>query len=169
MFRSYHIPLFTEQNTDLFESIEIINLVSCLKVIDNPYQDIPLAGLMRSPLFFFSERELSMIRVFSKATSFYDLVRHYAKEGEDSLLKEKANHFVQCVEQWRFKSKTMPLSQLITLVYEQTLYYEFVLGLPHGYLRRANLDVFVDKARMYETTTKKVSTALFGILNGCNL
>ena len=96
-----------------------------------------------------------MIRVFSKATSFYDLVRHYAKEGEDSLLKEKANHFVQCVEQWRFKSKTMPLSQLITLVYEQTLYYEFVLGLPHGYLRRANLDVFVDKARMYETTTKK--------------
>ncbi len=155
VFRSYHIPLFTEQNTDLFESIEIINLVSCLKVIDNPYQDIPLAGLMRSPLFFFSERELSMIRVFSKATSFYDLVRHYAKEGEDSLLKEKANHFVQCVEQWRFKSKTMPLSQLITLVYEQTLYYEFVLGLPHGYLRRANLDVFVDKARMYETTTKK--------------
>lgn len=155
VFRSYHIPLFTEQNTDLFDSIEIINLVSCLKVIDNPYQDIPLVGLMRSPLFFFSERELSIIRVSGKATSFYDLVRHYAKEGDDALLKEKAHQFIQRVEQWRFKSKTVSLSQLLMQIYEQTLYYEFVLGLPHGYLRKANLDVFVDKARMYETTTKK--------------
>ena len=33
VFRLYQIPLFTEQTTDLFDSIEIINLISCLKVI----------------------------------------------------------------------------------------------------------------------------------------
>lgn len=162
VFRLYHIPLFTEQNTDLFDSIEIINLVSCLKVIDNPYQDIPLVGLMRSPLFFFTERELSLIKVASKANSFYDLVLYYQQSGEDEHLKRKVAQFVQTIERWRFESKTTSLSQLITRIYEQTLYYEFVLGLPHGYLRKANLDVFVDKARMYENSTKK---GLYGFVS----
>ena len=90
VFRLYKIPLFTEQNTDLFDSIEIIKLVSCLKVIDNPYQDIPLVGLMRSPLFFFTERELSLIKVATKANSFYDLVLYYRQAGEDELLKRKS-------------------------------------------------------------------------------
>ena len=162
VFRLYNIPLFTEQNTDLFDSIEIINLVSCLKVIDNPYQDIPLVGLMRSPLFFFTERELSLIKVATKANSFYDLVLYYRQAGEDELLKQKVAQFVQTIERWRFESKTTSLSQLIIRIYEQTLYYEFVLGLPHGYLRKANLDVFVDKARMYENSTKK---GLYGFVN----
>ncbi len=155
VFRLYGIPLFTEQNTDLFDSIEIINLVSCLKVIDNPYQDIPLVGLMRSPLFFFTERELAQIKVSTKANSFYDLVHYYAKSGDDEGLKQKVSQFIKTIERWRFESKTTSLSQLITRIYEQTLYYEFVLGLPHGYLRKANLDVFVDKARVYENSTKK--------------
>ena len=93
VFRQYHIPLFTEQNTDLFDSIEIINMVSCLKVIDNPYQDIPLVGLMRSPLFFFNERELSLIKVSSKASSFYELVQFYQNHGEDEFLKQKTKRF----------------------------------------------------------------------------
>lgn len=36
------------------------------------------------------------------------------------------------------------------------------MGLPHGYLRKANLDVFVDKARHYESSTKK---GLYGFVN----
>ncbi len=162
VFRQYHIPLFTEQNTDLFDSIEIINMISCLKVIDNPYQDIPLVGLMRSPLFFFNERELSLIKVSGKESNFYDLVRSYEKKGEDDFLKEKTKQFIQTLEHWRFQSKTKSLASLITTIYEQTLYYDFVIGLPHGYLRKANLDVLVDRARHYESSTKK---GLYGFVN----
>lgn len=162
VFRQYQIPLFTEQNTDLFDSIEIINMVSCLKVIDNPYQDIPLVGLMRSPLFFFSERELSVIKVDTKAQAFYEAVLAYAKAGEDELIKLKVIHFIETLERWRFISQTASLSQLITIIYEQSLYYDFVIGLPHGYLRKANLDVFVDKAALYERSTKK---GLYGFIN----
>lgn len=162
VFRQYHIPLFTEQNTDLFDSIEIINMVSCLKIIDNPYQDIPLVGVMRSPLFFFTEVELSLIKVSGKANVFYDLVQGYGKNGSDEFLKVKVQKFIETLERWRFTSQTASLSQLITLIYEQSLYYDFVIGLPHGYLRKANLDVFVDKARLYERATK---TGLYGFIN----
>ena len=155
VFRLYNIPLFTEQNTDLFDSVEIINILSCLKVIDNPYQDIPLVGLMRSPLFFFTEQELAMIKVEGKGNSFYNLVLNYQQEGTDPLLKEKVTAFRSKIERWRYDSKMMPISQLISLIYEQSLYYEFVLGLPHGILRKANLDVFLDRARGYEQNTKR--------------
>ena len=162
IFKQYHIPLFTEQNTDLFDSIEIINILSCLKVIDNPYQDIPLAGLMRSPLFFFTEKELAEIKVSGVKASYFDLVMQYAKNGENELLKEKVTTFIHKIERWRFDAKMMPISQLINLIYEQTLYYEFVLGLPHGTLRKANLDVFKDRAQAYEKNTKR---GLYGFIS----
>jgi len=162
VFRSYQIPLFTEQNTDLFDSIEIINLISCLKVIDNPYQDIPLVGLMRSPLFFFTEGELAKIKTAVQATSFYERVFQYSKVGEDEFLKTKVKAFNEKIQYWRFESKLKSLSQLLGLIYEETLYYEFVLGLPHGTLRKANLDVFMDRARAYESRTKR---GVYGFVN----
>ena len=86
----------------------------------------------------------------------------YAKAGEDEPIKFKVINFIQTLERWRFISQTASLSQLITIIYEQSLYYDFVIGLPHGYLRKANLDVFVDKASLYERSTKK---GLYGFVN----
>ena len=162
VFRKLDLPLFTETTTDLLSSIEILNILSCLRVIDNPYQDIPLAGLMRSPLFFFDERELSLIKSTSEATHFYDRVRSYAKDGPDSALVQKVSDFLERIHFWRFESVQSSLSRLISLICEQTLYYEFVLSLPHGTLRKANLDVFLDRARQYEVGTKK---GLYGFIS----
>ena len=161
IFKIYDIPLFTEQTTDLFDSIEVINILSCLTIIDNPYQDIPLVGTMRSPLFFFTETELAEIKVSGKETMFFDLVYQYGLNGKNQFLKEKINQFIHQIERWRFDSKMIPISQLIRSIYEQTLYYDFVLGLPHGTLRKANLDVLVDRAIGYEKNTKQ---GLFGFL-----
>ena len=162
VFRTYNIPLFTEQNTDLFDCVEVINVLSCLKVIDNPDQDIPLVGLMRSPLFFFTEKELAMIKVEGNGHSFYDRVLQYESLGTATFLKEKVSAFIKKISRWRYDSKILPLAKLISLIYEQTHYYEFVLGLPHGPLRKANLDVFLDRARSYEASTKK---GLYGFIN----
>ena len=155
VFRDYGIPLFTEQNTDLFDSVEIINLLSALKVIDNPYQDIPLAGLMRSPLFAFDARELALIKAQSSEKQFYNAVKHYGASGPDGHLRQKAGSFVEKIQRWRYEAKMMPLPHLLTLIYEQTLYYDFVLGLPHGSLRKANLDVFRERAQTYDKTARR--------------
>lgn len=162
IFRQYHIPLFTEQSSDLFTSVEIINLLSCLRIIDNPYQDIPLVGTMRSPLFFFNEQELSQVKKHSESATFYDRVLSYAKDGSEPLLRQKVSDFVDRLQSWRYQSNQLSLSRLISLILEQTLYYEFVIGLEHGMLRKANLDVFLDRARGYEQSTKK---GLYGFIS----
>ncbi len=161
VFRQFDIPLFAEVTTDLFDSIEIINILSALKVIDNPYQDIPLMGIMRSPLFFFSESELARLKQSRQATYFMDDLKTYATVGEDENLKQKVAHFLATLTSWRQASQLISVSRLIRRIYEETMYYDFVVGLPHGELRKANLDLFYEKARHYEQLTSK---KVFGFL-----
>ncbi len=47
-------------------------MVSLLSVIDNPRQDVDLIGVMRSPLFGFTEQELADIRLVDRKISYYD-------------------------------------------------------------------------------------------------
>ena len=46
--------------------------MSLLSVIDNPRQDVDLIGVMRSPLFGFTEQELADIRLVDRKISYYD-------------------------------------------------------------------------------------------------
>src|SRR5699024_6178492 len=48
--RKQGIPVHAELSTGYLEAIEIQVMINMLKVIDNPYQDIPLASVLRSPI-----------------------------------------------------------------------------------------------------------------------
>lgn len=41
-------------------------------MIDNPYQDIPLAAVLRSPIVGLNEKELATIRLANKNSSYYE-------------------------------------------------------------------------------------------------
>ena len=41
-----------------------------LRILDNPYQDIPMAAVLRSPLVGLDEEEMAQIRVENPACSF---------------------------------------------------------------------------------------------------
>ena len=41
-------------------------MLNTLRVIDNPYQDIPLASVLRSPFIGMTENELAQIRLAAK-------------------------------------------------------------------------------------------------------
>ncbi|MCL6456695.1 MAG: helicase-exonuclease AddAB subunit AddA [Gorillibacterium sp.] len=71
------IPVYAELNTGYFAAIEVEVVLSLLKVIDNPYQDIPLAGVLRSPIVGLTAEELAQVRVMQKAGAFYDAVLAY--------------------------------------------------------------------------------------------
>ena len=61
-----------EQRGGLLETAEVGTMVSLLSVIDNPRQDVDLIGVMRSPLFGFTEQELADIRLVDRKISYYD-------------------------------------------------------------------------------------------------
>ena len=51
-----------------FEAAEVSIMIALLKVIDNPYQDIPLASVLRSPIIGLNEEELAKFVHFIQVT-----------------------------------------------------------------------------------------------------
>ncbi|MCZ8518709.1 MULTISPECIES: helicase-exonuclease AddAB subunit AddA [Paenibacillus] len=78
--RGLGIPAYAELNTGYFTAVEVQMLLSLLQIIDNPYQDIPLASVLRSPIAGLEDEELAHIRICRPHGSFYDAVRAYARQ-----------------------------------------------------------------------------------------
>ena len=46
------MPLFSDSNQEYLDSIEVRTIMSLLRIIDNPLQDIPLVTVLRSNMKF---------------------------------------------------------------------------------------------------------------------
>src|SRR5690625_5882601 len=69
------IPVYVEMKTGYFSAIEIQVMINMLKIIDNPYQDVPLASVLRSPIVGLNEEQLANIRLMNRHEAFYEAVR----------------------------------------------------------------------------------------------
>lgn len=68
------IPLHAESKSGYFEANEIDIMLSLLKIIDNPHQDIPLAGVLRSVFAGLNGRELGKMRALHPSADYYELI-----------------------------------------------------------------------------------------------
>lgn len=80
VFKDNNIPFHVNSKEGYFEQTEVRLVLSFLRTIDNPLQDIYLVGLMRSVIYQFTEDELAEIRVVSSNDDyFYQSILHYIK------------------------------------------------------------------------------------------
>ncbi|WP_150266395.1 UvrD-helicase domain-containing protein [Paenibacillus tepidiphilus] len=77
------IPAAGDVNKGYFQATEVEIALSLLQVVDNPRQDIPLAGVLRSPVVSLSEEELALVRLCSRG-AFYDALLAAAGEGQEA-------------------------------------------------------------------------------------
>ena len=82
-FDKYQIPLFVSDVPNYFQTFELTVIMSFLKIIDNPDQDIPLVAVLRSPIFNFTTTDLAKIRLVNKSISFYAALRTYSKIDDE--------------------------------------------------------------------------------------
>lgn len=149
-FYDLGIPLEITDAESYFQTTEIQTIISLLKIIDNPYNDIPLASVLRSPIVGLLEDELAQIRLQDKNSFYFEALRDYGVYGSDEQLKEKIQIFLRQLESWRAFSKRNALPDLIWRLYEETAYLDYCLGLPNGIQRHANLIALVERAKNYE-------------------
>ncbi|TFD99258.1 helicase-exonuclease AddAB subunit AddA [Jeotgalibacillus salarius] len=153
-FRQAGIPLYADLSTGYFDATEVAIMVSLLKVIDNPIQDIPLASVLRSPIVRCTEEELAKIREADPKGTFWDALQVYmSAEDADSSLKEKCSWFLVSLRKWRAQARTGAVSELVWQLFRDTQFYDFTGGLPGGKQRQANLRALYDRARQYESTS----------------
>lgn len=150
-FRRLNIPAYAKVGTGYFEAVEVETVLSLLKVIDNPHQDIPLAAVLRSPLVGLGAAELARIRLADQQGDFLQAVR--AAAVAPGPLGEVLTTFLARLEKWRSQARRGSLAGLIWDVYRTTAYYDYAGGLPGGAGRQANLRALYDRARQYEATS----------------
>jgi len=159
IFGKEGIPAYAELKTGYYSAVEVETVLSFLAIIDNPRQDIPMAAVLRSPLFSFTDEELGQI-VLAKGCLYekpYDKTKENAVnlslQAEKELspgLEEKWQDFQNKLERYRRLSRSLRLHSLLTLIYEETDYYNYVRALPLGEKRQANLDQLLEDAKQFE-------------------
>ena len=155
------MPVFADSNQEYLDSIEIQTIMSLLKIIDNPMQDIPLVTVLRSNIGKFTDNELVEIRLSDKYDNFYNCMQK-AKVDVNAQLKEKIEKFLNKINAWRKEQEYLSLDELIWKIYSDTGYYNYVGLMPNGNLRQANLKMLFERAKKYETASFK---GLYNFIN----
>lgn len=154
------IPAVCESRTGYFQTREVQLVLNYLAIVDNVYQDIPMASVLLSSIGGLTEEELARLRVLTSAPTrqeyaFFDLIEIYLAEGKDEALRKKLDRFVEQLLYFRRKKKEMPLHALLWEIYTKTGIFYQVQMLPEGETRKENLLMLLKKAEDYEKTVFK--------------
>ncbi len=174
------IPVHVSTSTGYFSAIEVQTILSFLKILDNPYQDIPMAAVLKSAIVGLDNEELAEISLFrtesqadetdmqgnagtkevGQPRGFAEAVLCAMKDAEeefarDNSTKWKLYQFKRLYDRLRSRVSDTPIHQLIDMVLEETGYGDYVKALPSGLQRSANLFMLLEKAIAYEKTSYK--------------
>ncbi len=141
------IPVYSDADAQYYELQEIQDVMNLLRVIDNPYQDLPLLAVCRIPCFGFTEHELAAIRIrdTSPKTPYHKVFfAHAAEDG--SALGRKAADLLKRIGRWRFLCGHMPLEDFIRLLMDESGIYYLAGAAEDGQSRQANLRLLCEKA-----------------------
>ncbi len=161
------IPVSVASSSGYFGTYEIRTLLHTLRIISNPYQDIPLYGVLHSFIGGFSDEELAGIRGWdyeecrSSRTDAAENVRNgffvsctkYAQNGPDGVIRDRLAAFLQQLSVWREKAEYMQIHQLLQTVMHDTGCRECVSAMMNGGRRLANVDMLLRKAEDFEKTS----------------
>lgn len=148
------IPVFSDCDGSYLETSEIKTIMSLLKIIDNPDQDIDLVAVMRSSIGNFTDNELVEIRLCNKIGTFYDALQK-ARDDSPKELQTKVESFLKMLKEFQDMQEYTPLHELVWYIYNKTGYYDYISVLPNGAQKIANLKLLFEKAKEYETASFK--------------
>ena len=162
------IPAHAVSATGYFSAVEVQTVLSCLTILDNPRQDIPLAAVLRSPIVGMTDEELARVRLLSPAASFHECVldecerlcKEWDANGEgareDALseaYQQKLLAFYRVYLALRERVPDTPIHEIILLLLRETGYGSYAAAMPAGSRRQANLQMLVERAIAYENTS----------------
>ena len=144
------IPVSLDNKSGYLFSDEIRTLINFLHVIDNPRQDIPLAGTLLSVFGDIDESTLALIRAASPGATLYEALVSASENGD-----EKAAAFLDKLEGYRKASSYLSMYELLTLIIKDHGYDNIVRAMKNGSFRLANLNMLLFRASEFEKTSFK--------------
>lgn len=90
------IPAHTVSSTGYFSTVEVQTVLSMLRLLDNPRQDIPMAAVLRSPMAGLTDEELAVLRLEDGSVPFHEAVLElaeglYKEDGQKEISDSEAD------------------------------------------------------------------------------
>ena len=158
------IPVFANTGGGYFDNIEVLTILSLLRIIDNPRQDISLLAVLHSPIYGLSANDLVEIRLNCPKGDFYNALKLYLSSScEKSIAAgEASQRFWEDLQRWRRLKSQLPVSKLISVIFDESGYYDYVALMPQAKIRKANLMALFEYAIQFEKTSLQ---GLFRFIN----
>lgn len=149
------IPVHMEHTRGFFDTREISIMVHLFQVIDNPRQDIPLAAVLRSPVFDFTDDELAILRGRTRERDFYGSILAFAagEQEDEGRLRQKVSLFLEMLNCFREKMTYLTVADMIEYIYDCTHIDYMLMAMKNGIQRKANLDALMELAREFDSTS----------------
>ena len=140
--KEFSIPYVVEADRYFYGTQEVVDFVNLLRALDDPFDELSLAGLLRSPMCGLDDRQL------------YELARarqlSYVQDPKDGLLSAAAHRrvaaFFKSLRGLRARVGREPLTALIGRVLEETFLLEHCSAAYFSEQMASNLMKFVRMA-----------------------
>ena len=152
---------------------EIVIVLDILRVIDNPMNDIALAGVMMSPIMNFTANDMAVLREKGSVNNSYqnhlfqiltatdrskkdthEKVSDFIDMGNE-YLQEKCENAYRLIDNLRYFAMSMSLERLIRKIFDMT----DLMGIASLFLdsdkKRANLRLLLEYASQYEQSSQE--------------
>jgi len=143
------VDAYVDDHSGYFDTIEILNFSDLLKIVDNVKRDLPLLGVLKSPIFGFTVDDFIEIRSQCRDITFHGALKSYSSFGKNPELRNLVNSSLDKILKWKKESRYMPIDEFAWKLMRDTGYYAYVGALQGGNLRQANLRIFVERAKAF--------------------
>jgi len=150
-FHRAGIPLAAAR-AGFLEATEISDLISLLKVLDNPLQDVPLLAALHSPLVAFSLEDLATIRMDGERKPFWRALREFEADASPAHapLRARVKGFLDQFRRWRESVRQVGPSICLEQILADTS-YDLLLGAnERGVEQAANVRRLLEEARQFD-------------------
>lgn len=150
VLKQYNIPVVTDIGQNIYEIPEVELILSYLKILDNPLQDLDMAAVLRSYFVNVELNELIQLKLITKKETIYECILEYIQIFEkiqntpevftEKELKEKFNlisientvlfsKLKQFIEDFKYYTKYIKSLEIHKLLYDMIMksgYYEYI-------------------------------------------
>jgi ATP-dependent exoDNAse (exonuclease V) beta subunit len=144
-FETAGIPYLLNQGKGFFETCEVVDLMNLLRTIDNPRDEISLAGVLRSPFAAVSDEALLRLTLTGNLGSAVRRIEHADGPFTDGDLL-KLRRFREQLLRWREARDLVGFDRLLLRAMDETGY-----AAEPGSRAAANIEKFLALAREAST------------------
>ena len=150
VLKQYNIPVITNLDKNIYEIPEVELILSYLKILDNPLQDLDMVAVLRSYFVDIDLNELIKLKLVAKKETIYECILEYIQIFEkiqntpeiftEEELKEKfklistqnnilLNKLKQFMNNFKYYTKYIKKLEMHKLLYDMIMksgYYEYI-------------------------------------------